>query len=144
MSHLQLIPLGTLVLHPKESWRGQKGPISDRSASLLGACRWECERFTLTATAAFGTYWEGPGAAQVNVRVPLQDADGVLLFLEYLARGFMPTHQTGHTPVFMAGQIDTDPANAKYAWLNQTQVIGRGMLTQNPLAQTYEMYALGG
>lgn len=143
MGMLKLIPLGNLVLHPQQSWRGQPGPISQRSASLIGKCTWECDRFSLTATNAFGTYWEGPDAAQVSVRVVLQDADGVFLFLEYLARNHMPTHSTGEAPGYLAGQVDTNPANQKYAWLNRTQVVGRGMLTQNPMAQTYEMFALG-
>ena len=143
MGQLKLHPLGTLVLHPVESWRGQPGPISQRSASLIGKCSWDCERFNLTATNAFGTYWEGPDAAQVSVRTVFKDVDGVFLFLEYLARNHMPTHSTGQTPGYLAGQVDTDPANEKYAWLNRTQVVGRGMLTYDPLVQTYEMYALG-
>jgi len=143
VGQLKLHPLGTLILHPLESWRGQPSPISQRSASLIGKCIWDCDRFNLTATHAFGTYWEGSDAAQVSVRTVFTDADGVFLFLEYLARNHMPTHSAGLTPGYLAGQIDTDPSNEKYAWLNRTHVIGRGMLAYDPLVQTYEMYAIG-
>lgn len=142
MGKLKLIPLGNLILYPQESWRGQPGPISQRSATLIGKCAWECDRFNLTASNAFGTYWEGTDAAQVSVRVVLKDAKGVFVFLEYLARNHMPSHSAGETPGYLAGQVDTDPAK-DYAWLNRTQVVGRGILTQSPVTQTYEMHALG-
>jgi hypothetical protein len=142
MSNLKLIPLGTMILYPEQSCQGP-GRISRRSASLIGKCTWESDRFSLTATNAFGTYWQGPDAAQVSVRVAFKDEEGAFIFLEYLARNEIVSHSEGKTPGYLAGQIDTDPANEKYAWLNRTHVIGRGMITLDPVAQTYEMYALG-
>jgi hypothetical protein len=140
---LQLRPLGHLVVHPNESYQSP-GPIADRSATLMRSARWKCELFELEAAGGFGSYLSGPHAAEVNVRLVFRASDGLVLFLDYVARGHMPTHAAGRTPVFMSGRVDVDPRVAKLAWLNQTQVVGRGMLTTSPLAQTYEMYALAG
>jgi len=140
---LRLRPLGQLVVHPHESFQ-TPGPIAERSASLMRSARWTSDLFELEANGGFGTYLSGPHAAEVSVRLVFRSTDGLVLYLDYVARGHMPSHAAGLTPVFMAGRVDVDPRVEKLAWLNQTQVVGRGMLTTSPLAQTYEMYALAG
>jgi hypothetical protein len=49
----------------------------------------------------------------------------------------MRKHLTGEAAIFHAGQIEIDQENKKYAWLNHTQIIVQGMLTREPVCQTY-------
>ncbi|WP_145771939.1 hypothetical protein [Denitratisoma oestradiolicum] len=138
---LKLKPLGTLALHTAGSW-SFNGPIWNRSATEMKRVEWNCELFKLKSLWANGTYQKGPSVAQVNVRVLLEDADGIKLFLDYLVRTDMPLHMEGKHPVIMSGRIEVDDAVEKYRWLNRTQVVGKGYLNKERNLQTYEMYAL--
>ncbi|MGH6782838.1 MAG: hypothetical protein ACREB5_12125, partial [Sphingomonadaceae bacterium] len=119
------------------------GPIAFRSASRLHEGSWTNELFgTATLLFGMGGYLQSEHGAHIQVRATFEAGDGTRFFIEYISRGEMTSHMTGNTPVMLAGQIDIDPANEKYAWLNHTQIVGRGMLTMDPVWQTYEMYVL--
>ena len=140
---LTLKPFGFLKIYPGLTSQ-TPGPLAFRSATRLDSATWENEPFGAAKFLfGMGSYLHGEsGAAQVNIRAALQTEDGVRFYLDYIGRCDMPSHSAGQTPVIMAGQIEIDPANEKYAWLNRTQVVGRGMLTHDPICQSYEMYVL--
>jgi hypothetical protein len=139
---LELKPFGTFKVYPDLSSQAP-GPIAFRSASRLVAATWENDVFgAVTFLFGMGSYLEGNGGAHINIRAAMKTADDVRFYLDYISRGDMPSHAAGKSPVILAGQIDIDPANPNYSWLNHTQLVGRGMLTYDPLVQTYEMYVL--
>jgi hypothetical protein len=140
---LTLKPFGFLRIYPDMSSQ-TPGPLAYRSATRFHNATWENDTFGAAEFLfGMGSYLHGEsGGAQVNIRAALRTQDGVRFYLDYIGRCDMPSHAAGKTPVIMAGQIEIDPANQKYAWLNHTQIVGRGMLTLDPLCQTYEMYVL--
>lgn len=139
---LTMTPFGTYRVYPGPSSQ-HPGPVAFRSASRLDRAQWRNDIFGETRFLfGMGSYLHGQGGAHVTVRAAFETADNARFFLEYNSRGDLETHRIGKTPVILAGFIDIDPDNAKYAWLNHTQVVGRGMLTTDPQAQTYEMYVL--
>ncbi len=141
---LTLKPFGVFKVFPTPGGTSQTpGPVAFRSASKFDNATWQNDTFgAVTFLFAMGSYLHGAGGAHINIRAALKTSDDVRFYFEYISRGDMTTHAEGKSPVILAGQIDIDPANEKYAWLNHTQLVGRGMLTQNPLCQTYEMYVL--
>jgi hypothetical protein len=139
---LNLKPFGTFRVYPGLTSQ-TPGPVAFRSATRLDGAEWENDVFgRVKFLFGMGSYLHGAGGAHITIRAALQTSDDVRFFLEYNSRGDMASHAAGQSPVILAGFIDIDPANTKYAWLNHTQVVGRGMLTMDPLAQTYEMYVL--
>jgi len=141
---LALRPFGQMQIYPDLSSQ-HAGPLAFRSASRLDRVEWHNDIMgSVTQHFGMGSYLVGSAAAHVTVRMALETEDGVRFFLEYISRGEMETHARGETPVMLAGQIEIDPDNEKYAWLNRVQIVGRGMLTRDPLCQSYEMAILAG
>lgn len=139
---LKLQPFGTYRVFPGVSSQ-HDGPIAYRSASRLDRAEWRNDIFgDVTFHFGMGSYLQGDAGAQVTVRAALETEDGVRFFFEYISRGDMQGHAAGKSPVILTGQIDIDPNSEKYGWLNHTQVVGRGMLTHDPIVQTYDLYLL--
>ena len=141
---LALRPFGQMQVYPGVSSQ-HGGPLAYRSATRLDRVEWRNDIFgSVMLHFGMGSYLQGAGAAQVTVRMAMETEDGVRFYLEYISRGDMETHARGETPIMLAGQIDIDPDNEKYAWLNRVQVVGRGMLTRDPMCQSYEMAIVAG
>ena len=139
---LTLKPFGTLRIFPDLTSQNP-GPVAFRSASRLGAGEWRNDLFGVaTMLFGMGTYLQSDSGAHIQIRAAFLLEDGARFYLEYVSRGVMETHQAGKTPVMLGGQIDIDPALDQYAWLNHTQIVGRGMLSLDPLVQEYEMGVL--
>ena len=139
---LTLQPFGTYRVFPGPSSQ-HAGPIAYRSASRLDRAEWQNDILgEVSFHFGMGSYLQGAAGAHVSVRAAMETIDGVRFYFEYISRGNMESHASGKTPVILTGQIDIDPANEKYSWLNHTQVVGRGMLTHNPTVQTYDLYLL--
>lgn len=139
---LALRPFGQMQVFPDLSSQNA-GPLAFRSATRLDRVEWHNDVLgTVTLHFGMGSYLQGPGAAQVTVRMAMETGDGVRFYLEYLSRGDMARHMIGEAPIMLAGQIEIDPDNAKYGWLNHVQVVGRGMLARDPMCQSYEMAIL--
>lgn len=141
---MELRPFGQMQIFPSASWQ-HPGPLGWRSATRLDRVVWHNDLMgSVSLNLGMGSYLQGPGAAHVTVRLALETQDKVEFFFEYISRGDMESHAQGRTPVILAGQIEIDPYNEKYAWLNRVQIVGRGMLTGDPLCQSYELAIVGG
>lgn len=146
---LMLKPFGTLRCYPSLTMQ-TPGPIAIRSATYLGGGTWTNELFGKAELEfGMGSYLSSPdsGNALITIRAAMRCEDGSRFFIEYQSRGHMPSHASGQSAVMMSGAIETDPKNPKYAFLNGTFVLGRGMLTYGELEnglpiQTYEMSLL--
>ena len=54
----------------------------------------------------------------------------------------MTTLQAETSVAYLSGRVDVDDSVNKYAWLNRTQVVGRGMMNAADRTVKYELYAL--
>ncbi len=136
---LKLCPFGEFRVYPTGAF-SHPGPIATRAAAPLESIAWKNDTLgDVSLTVGMGSYLQGPYAAHVTVRMALKTGDGVPFFFEYKSVGEMESHVRGESPIFLAGLIEIDPGNEKYAWLNRVQIIGRGMLTMDPICQTYQM-----
>lgn len=140
---LELDSLGSLIVHiaPDASWRIPNGPLGARSTTQFREIVWESEPISARSLWGNGTYRAGPRILEVEVRAMLQTDDEELLFLQYVGRADFETHSAGVTPVMSAGRVEA-PEPGRYTWLNDTQVVGKGMLDLSAGTQTYELYAL--
>jgi hypothetical protein len=142
---LKLKPMGILKVWSDPANNVIEGPgsiASWRAASAFKRVQWKSDDFDLDTHIGMGGFMSGPQVANVEVRVAFRDKDNVRIFLEYMSRVDMPTHRAGETPAYLAGRVDVDDTAKKYAWLNRTQVVGRGMFDVAEHALVYEMYAL--
>ena len=140
---IKLIPLGYIKVwtDPANVLAGP-GPIHQRSISVFKRVQWKSDTFTFDTHLGMGGFMAGPLVAQVDVRVALKDADGVRLFLDYVSRTDIIAHTKGEAPAYLCGRVDVDDANEKYAWLNRTQIVGKGEFDTKEHAVVYEVYAL--
>lgn len=135
---MELIPLGTLTAHTGKSWRITDGPLGTRSVSELPRVVWDGDRVRARSHWANGTYRSTPHTGEVQVRTMLEADDGALIYLDYVGR-FLPRGLAGGSGhVMMTGRIET--ADERYRWLNTTQVVGKGTLSEDRM--TYEVFAL--
>ena len=141
---LKLQSFGNMLVFPGAGQRHQ-GPLAIRFATKIGGIEWRTEILgDVSMEVGMGSYLQGPHGAHVNVRLGLKAGDGTPFFFQYISVGEMESHIRGETPVMLAGQIEIDPENEKYAWLNHVQLVGRGILSEDPLCQSYEMAYLAG
>ncbi|WP_246623792.1 hypothetical protein [Sphingomonas colocasiae] len=141
---MKLRPFGTLDVFPDFSV-SHDGPIATRLAARLGRVDWRNDALgAVSLSVGMGSYLQGPHAAHVTVRMALKAGDGTPFFFQYVSVGDMAAHLRGEAPIMLTGQIEIDPAHPTLAWLNQVQLVGRGMLTMDPVCQSYEMAILEG
>lgn len=133
---------GIMKVFPDFSVR-HEGPIATRLAARLGRVEWRNDILgDVSLTVGMGGYLQGSDAARVSVTMSLEAGDGTPFFFQYIAVGEMESHLRGETPVMLTGQVEVNPGHEKLRWLNRVQLIGRGMLSMDPLCQTYDMAVL--
>jgi hypothetical protein len=144
---LRMERLGTLVVHIDESWQFANGPVCGRSCTSFREVVWESAHLTARSVWGNGSYQNGPEVAEPNIRVMFRADDGTMIYLDYMVRVHIPSHMLledtpEKSPAIMSGRLEVDQANAKYAWLNRTQVVGYGTLDMRAKTQSYEMHVL--
>ncbi|WP_016745963.1 hypothetical protein [Rhizorhabdus wittichii] len=141
---MALRPFGIMRIFPDFSVR-HDGPIAMRLAARLGRLEWRNELLgDVSMHVGMGSYLQGAHAAHVTVRMSLQAGDGTPFYFQYISVGEMEAHLRGEAPVMLSGQIEIDPRHEDFSWLNRVQLVGRGMLSEMPLCQSYEMAILEG
>ena len=140
---LELDPMGDFVVHlaPDHSWRIPNGPLGARSTTQFREVVWTSDRLSARSVWGNGTYRAGPRVLEVEVRTMLRTTDDELIFFQYTGRAELASHSAGETPVISAGRVEA-PEPGRYAWLNDTQLVGKGMLDLSAGTQAYELYAL--
>ena len=140
---IEIYPMGSLVVYmaPDHSWRVPDGPLGIRSTTNFREIVWENDHFLARSVWANGTYRSGPRIADVEVRMMLQTEQEELIFFQYVGRADLEPHMQGKTPVISAGRTEA-PEPGRFAWLNETQFVGKGTLDLEAGTQTYEMYGL--
>ena len=147
---LELDPLGRLDIHATASWSIDGGPRGTRSVTNFEKVVWTGPVVSAESRWANGTYLATENVAEPQIRAYFETGDDepAGLFLEYRARFQVdaaareatgqPT--PGANPVYLAGRIET--ADERYAWLNATQVVGKGGFDPERLVLSYEIYSL--
>ncbi|MCR9097029.1 MAG: DUF3237 domain-containing protein [bacterium] len=147
---LALEPLGRLDIHATASWSIGRGPRGTRSVTHFEKVVWTGPVVEAESRWANGSYLATEHVAEPQIRAFFETTDDepAQLFLEYRARFQIdsvareatgqPT--PGENPVYLAGRIETD--DDRYAWLNATQVVGKGGFDAARLVLSYEIYAL--
>jgi len=115
-------------------------PAGRRMVVGVRDARWEGERFRASQRGESAADWllVGPdGTASPNVRMTLRTDDGCFVFAEYHGRADW-SGGPGSAPVYIALGFEVE--DERYAWLNRTQFVGKGGLTDGRVA--YDVYAL--
>jgi hypothetical protein len=140
---LKLIPVGNLTVWSTVANVLQgPGPVTFRSLSAFTRALWEGDGFVLDSHIGMGGFVMGPEVAHVDVRLAFHDPEGVNLFFDYTSRASMPTLLAEKSAAYLSGRVDVDDTAKKYAWLNRTQIVGRGMMNAAERTVKYELYAL--
>ena len=136
---IELEAIGTFIvcLEPTTSWRIPDGPLGARSTTQFREATWTSDQINARSVWANGTYRAGPRILEVEVRTMLETEDNELIYLNYLGRADFATHSSGETPVFSAGRVEA-PEPGRYSWLNDTQLVGKGMLDLTAGTQSYD------
>lgn len=140
---LELEPLGRFTVHIDTSatWRMPEGPLGARSTTTFREVVWESDRVRARSLWANGTYIAGARILEVEVRAMMQTDDEQLLFVSYLGRADFVRHSAGETPVISTGRVEA-PEPGPYSWMNDTAVVGKGILDMQAGTQSYEFYWL--
>ena len=140
---LEIVPMGTFVVHlnPEHSWRIPDGPLGARSTTQFKEAVWESERIRARSVWANGTYRAGPRLLEVEVRAMMKTDDDALIFVQYTGRADFERHTQGDAPVISTGRVEA-PEPGAYSWLNDTGIVGRGILDMEAGTQSYEFGVL--
>lgn len=143
---ISVLDLGTITIFPDQSWRFPGGPKGTRSVTSFKGAEWVGYGIHAKALWGNGSYTASPeGIVEVNVRFLFKTDDDALIYLDYVARFDWEEQESGEVsgPV-MTGRIETNAE--RYAWLNKTQVIGKGSFEDGKGDRTmqmqYRLYAL--
>ena len=149
---LELLPLGRMDIHARESWLVEGGPRGHRSVTAFDEVVLHGGPIRARSLWANGTYLASERVAEPNIRALFEteeDEGGpARLFLEYIARfeidaeaaAATGTPTPGENPVYLAGRIET--GDERYHWLNATQLVGKGGFDVERLVLSYEIHAL--
>ena len=147
---IELRSLGRLDIYANASWSIADGPRGTRSVTNFDKVVWQGPVLNAQSLWANGTYLATEQIAEPNIRVlfETEEDDPAALFLEYHARFAVDTivrDQTGQpspgeNPVYLAGRFET--RDERYAWLNATQIVGKGGFDAERLVLSYEIHAL--
>ncbi|MGB0621474.1 MAG: DUF3237 family protein [Myxococcota bacterium] len=147
---LTLEALGRLDIHATASWSIPDGPRGTRSVTNFEKVIWTGPVVEAESKWANGTYLATEHVAEPRIRAyfeTLEDAAGGI-FLDYRARFRIDAEAQAATgqptpgvnPVYLAGRIET--ADPRFAWLNATQIVGKGGFDAERLVLSYEIHAL--
>jgi hypothetical protein len=119
-----------------------KAPFGARLNVDVVAARVEGPRFSAsllgTAAADWVTVAPDGKTGALDVRATLQTDDGAVVFTEY--RGRVRFSPDGMNQVFTSPRFET--GDARYAWLNTVQCIGKGVSNQHERWLRYRLYAV--
>jgi hypothetical protein len=136
---LALVPLGTLSFTLAQTVMARDTPVGTRAVVQFDDVRWEGDRLVAHQRGATSSDWltVGPeGTASLDMRLALETNDGALIFVQGLGRTDAARFASDGGPMYFAPRFET--GDARYAWLNRVQAIGRGMAVSG--RATFEMY----
>lgn len=119
-----------------------KAPYGARlNVDVIGA-RIEGPRFNASLLGAAAADWVTPSpdmkTGALDVRATLKTDDGAIIYTEY--RGRVRFGPDGLNRVFTSPRFET--GDARYAWLNGVQCIGKGISNQHERWLRYRLYAV--
>ena len=127
MDKLELIPLCEVTMQVGESHAIGQTPTGEMMIGEITRARWEGERFRASLRGSAAADWmtfAPDGNGSPDVRMTLETDDGALVFVSYSGRFHGATATAYTTPTFRTG-------DARYAWLNSAQAVGKGSFEAN-------------
>ena len=125
---IELIPLCTVAIDLAPSIAIGTGPAGDRSVGEIRGVTVTGERLTATLHGAAAADWlvRTGAIGVIDARMTLKTSDDALIYVQYGGRLDLSDPKSGITayvaPVFETG-------DARYAWLNGVQAVGKGKLS---------------
>jgi Protein of unknown function (DUF3237) len=135
---LELVPLGILTLTMGDTHTLPGGPAGTRVIVELPRVEWRGDRLRARLKGRAAADWIaiGPeGTAVLDMRFTLETEDGALVYVQAHGRSDSAAFANGG-PTYIAPVFET--GDARYAWLNRVQAVGRGRLEAG--AVTLEVY----
>lgn len=136
---IELEPLGTLTITIIRQTYLSETPAGGRLVGEASECRWEGPRVQASQLGSSASDWvriHPDRSVENDARILLRTDDGAVIAMTYRGRADKPPADGGI--VYTAPTFETD--DARYAWLNGIQGVGKGTRTGNVLV--YELYAL--
>jgi hypothetical protein len=115
-------------------------PSGTRYIIEVKSIRFEGERIKANMKGAAAADWltiTADGVGTLDVRATLETDDGALIFTHYNGRVDV-SQGIGKSPVYTAPLFDT--GDARYAWLNKIQAVGKGALSEDGSQLDYEIF----
>jgi hypothetical protein len=136
---IELVPLGTMTVQTGAVTSIAGGPMAGRRVIVeLRDIRIEGERLRAVQHGVTAGDWliVGPDdTAVLDIRICLKTHDGALIYVHAGGRADAKTFGSGGA-TFIAPVFET--ADARYAWLNKVQAIGKGHGTATDA--TFELF----
>jgi hypothetical protein len=134
---LELVPLCTMELGIGETFAVGRGLFGTRVVGELVRGRLEGEKLRAGQVGSAAADWAliaDDGFVRGDIRVTWRTDDGALLYMVYVAYLDVNSH------VYSAPEFET--GDARYAWLNRTRVVAKGMYYPEAKRVSYQLFEL--
>ena len=135
MKELELVPLCEVVMQVGEVHSLGNGSAGDMMIGDIIRSSWQGERLRAEQRGRAAGDWMtfgSDGSGTPDVRLTLETHDGALIYVSYCGRYTPATGVAYTTPVFRTG-------DARYAWLNHVQAVGKASFDPETLSIHYPM-----
>lgn len=139
---IELVPLCTVKVQLKPPITIEGGPAGTRMIFEVAGAEAEGEGFTATLKGEATADWlvvGAEGTGTLDVRATLETDDGAVIFAQYNGKADLTAGMQFPATIYVAPRFET--GDARYAWLNRVQAIGKGIVDEN-LVIRYEWYVV--
>jgi hypothetical protein len=141
---VELRPLATLHLKTAADRLFMLGttPAGNRIIQELQSAELDGERVKASMKGLVAADWltiSDRGLARVDIRLLLETVDNALIYLTYSGKADWSSGAAGSS-IFVVAEFET--ADERYRWLNTIQAVGKGSVTADGGAVSYEFFEL--
>jgi hypothetical protein len=134
---LELVPLCKMEVSVSEIFQVGRGLWGTRGIGELVSGRLEGERLRASQLGVAAADWglvSDDGFVRGDIRMTWKTHDGALLYMAYVAFLDVNSH------AYSAPEFET--GDARYAWLNRTRFVGKGMFQPEQKRVSYQLWEL--
>jgi hypothetical protein len=134
---LELVPLCKMEVSISEIFQAGRGLWGTRGIGELVSGKLEGERLRASQLGVAAADWglvSDDGFVRGDIRMTWKTHDGAVLYMAYVAFLDVGSHAYS-APEFETG----DP---RYAWLNRTRIVGKGMFYPEQKRVSYQLWEL--
>ena len=137
---IELVPLCTMHLQARPPIEVGAGAAGTRIIFEIESVQVKGDRLSgeMLGTAAADWVTVGPeGTGTLDIRETLRTDDGAVIFVQYQGKLDLSRGMQFPMTAYVAPRFET--GDARYAWLNRIQAVGKGTLNED-LSVDYEWY----